>query len=79
MLKGASARVASTSLQDGATELKIGSMISYQVDGRLFDGVGVPVDIRVDPVPAFYLEYGKARDNQLESAETFLQKKVANP
>ncbi len=76
---GGSARVASTSLQDGATELKIGSMISYQVDGRLFDGVGVPVDIRVDPVPAFYLEYGKARDNQLEAAETFLQKKVANP
>jgi hypothetical protein len=69
---GGSALVVSVPLQDGASVLKIGSMISYQADGRLFDGVGVPVDVRVEPIPEFYLAYGKAQDNMLAAAQQFL-------
>lgn len=65
---GGSARVVNDTLSDGKTMVRMGSMISYQADGKLFDGVGVPVDIRVDPVPEFYLRYGLARDKALDAA-----------
>lgn len=51
----------------GATplRLRIGSMASFQADGRLFDGQGIQPDILLQPVPEFYIG---AQDNVLEEA-----------
>ena len=51
----------------GATPLtlRIGSMASFQADGRLFDGNGIRPDVVVEPVPGYYIG---ARDNVLEEA-----------
>ena len=45
--------------------LRIGSMASFQADGRLFDGQGVQPDVLLEPVPEFYVG---GRDNVLEEA-----------
>ena len=45
--------------------LRIGSMASFQADGKLFDGNGVLPDVRVEPVPEYYVG---GRDNVLEEA-----------
>lgn len=41
----------------GPTPLKllVGSMASFQPDGRLFDGNGVPPDVPVEPAPAYHV------------------------
>ncbi len=41
----------------GATPLRvrIGSMASFQADGRLFDGHGVRPDVIVEPTPEYYV------------------------
>jgi C-terminal processing protease CtpA/Prc len=41
----------------GATplRLRIGSMASFQADGRLFDGHGVHPDFVVEPTPGYYI------------------------
>ena len=51
----------------GATDLKlrIGSMASFQADGRLFDCNGVHPDIVVEPTPEYYVG---GQDNLLEEA-----------
>ena len=51
----------------GATplRLRIGSMASFQADGRLFDGQGIQPDVLLEPVPEFYIG---GRDNVLEEA-----------
>jgi len=45
--------------------LRIGSMVSYQSDGKLFDGVGVQPDVKIDAIPEYYIG---GRDNVLEDA-----------
>jgi len=74
---GGSARLVAEEIENGAITVKLGSMISYQVDGHLFDGVGVPVNVRVDPDPEFYLAYGKAKDNQLDAALHLIEEKAS--
>jgi peptidase S41-like protein len=51
----------------GATplRLRIGSMASFQADGKLFDGNGIQPDVLVEPVPEYYIG---GRDNVLEEA-----------
>ncbi len=41
----------------GATpfRVRIGSMASFQADGMLFDGNGVPPDVVVEPTPEYYI------------------------
>ena len=62
---GGSAYTQEIVLGDTPLRLRIGSMVSYQSDGRLFDGNGVLPDVRVEPVPEFYIG---GRDNTLEEA-----------
>ena len=51
----------------GATDLslRIGSMASFQADGKLFDCNGIHPDVVVEPVPEYYVG---GRDNLLEEA-----------
>ncbi|MEW6733167.1 MAG: S41 family peptidase [Acidobacteriota bacterium] len=43
--------------------LRIGSMASFQADGKLFDGNGVQPDVLVEPAPEYYIG---VHDNVLE-------------
>jgi Peptidase family S41 len=36
-------------------QLRIGTIASFQIDGQLFDGRGVPPDIVVEPAPEYYI------------------------
>ena len=45
--------------------LRIGSIASFQADGKLYDGNGVLPDVRVEPVPEYYVG---GRDHVLEEA-----------
>lgn len=45
--------------------LRIGSMASFQADGKLFDRNGIHPDVLLEPVPEYYIG---GRDNQLEEA-----------
>lgn len=65
---GGSARTQSVDIASGI-RLRIGSMISYQVDGQLFDGVGVSPDIEVQPSPGYFI--GKC-DKTLDAAVKLL-------
>jgi len=58
---------ASQEIKLGATPftLRIGSMASFQTDGKLFDGHGVQPDLLVEPVPEYFIG---GRDNALEEA-----------
>jgi hypothetical protein len=51
----------------GATpfRVRIGSMVSFQADGQLFDGNGVRPDVVVEPAPEYYVG---GHDNVLEAA-----------
>jgi len=60
---GGSAR--SVTLRLGGFSARFASMASFKPDGRLFDGNGIQPDIRVDPLPEYYIA---GRDNLLEAA-----------
>lgn len=51
----------------GATpiRLRFGSMASFQANGQLFDGKGVHPDVRLEPVPEYYMG---VQDNVLQEA-----------
>jgi len=51
----------------GATplRLRIGTMASFQSDGKLFDGNGIHPDVLLEPVPEYYIG---GHDNVLEEA-----------
>lgn len=49
----------------GPFRVNLGTMVSYQVDGKLFDGHGVQPDVRVVAVPELFMD---ERDNVLEAA-----------
>jgi len=60
---GGSAR--SVTLRLGNFSVRLASMASFKTDGRLFDGNGIQPDIRIDPLPEYYIA---GRDNLLEAA-----------
>jgi hypothetical protein len=62
---GGSAYTQEVSLGATGLQLRIGSMASFQADGKLFDGNGIRPDIAVEPVPEYYIG---GRDNVLEEA-----------
>lgn len=62
---GGSARVQAVRLGKTPFTLRIGSMVSFQANGRLFDGYGVTPDVVVEPVPEYFIG---GRDNVLEAA-----------
>lgn len=45
--------------------LRIGTMASFQADGKLFDGNGIQPDVLIEPIPEYYIG---GRDNVLEEA-----------
>ena len=67
---GGSARAKDVRLSDGF-HVRLGSMVSFQPDGRLFDGVGVVPDIEIWPSPTDFVGKG---DRVLEEAIKLLQK-----
>jgi len=71
---GGSARAQSVEIASGRIELRLGSMVSFQSDGRLFDGHGVAPDIVAWPTPETFLERGK--DNVIEQAVEFIRADV---
>lgn len=62
---GGSARVQVVRLGETPFSLRIGSMVSFQANGRLFDGFGVAPDVEVLPEPAYFVG---GTDNLLEAA-----------
>src|SRR5688500_7507027 len=62
---GGSANVNTVRLADTPVRVRLGTMVSFQADGRMFDKHGVEPDVRVEPAPAYFV--GGA-DNQLEEA-----------
>ena len=67
---GGSAHTQQVPLGQTALRLRIGSMASFQADGRLFDGNGVHPDIVVEPAPEYYIG---GMDNVLAEATKHLQ------
>ena len=63
---GGSARSQRFELPNSGIEISCASMASFRPDGRLYDGRGIEVDIRIDPDPTFFLINGT--DNVLEAA-----------
>jgi C-terminal processing protease CtpA/Prc len=68
---GGSAYTQQVALGATTLRLRIGSMVSFQADGRLFDGHGVQPDILVEPTPEYYIGRG---DNVLAEALKRLSK-----
>jgi C-terminal processing protease CtpA/Prc len=62
---GGSALALGVPLGDTPFDLRIGTMASFQADGKLFDSNGVHPDVVVEPVPEFHIG---VRDNQLAEA-----------
>jgi hypothetical protein len=70
---GGSANVNTVRLAQTPVRVRLGTMVSFQADGRMFDRHGVEPDVRVDPAPEFFI--GGA-DNQLEEAVRIIGKKT---
>jgi hypothetical protein len=62
---GGSAYSREITLGETQLVLRIGSMASFQADGKLFDGNGIHPDVLIEPVPEYYIG---GRDNVLEEA-----------
>ncbi len=62
---GGSARSQTVRLGRTHFQLRIGSMASFQADGKLFDGHGVQPDVVLDAEPDYFIG---GRDNQLAEA-----------
>ena len=69
---GGSANVNTLRLAETPVRVRLGTMVSFQADGRLFDKHGVEPDVRVEPAPEYFL--GGA-DHQLEEAVRLINKK----
>jgi hypothetical protein len=52
---GGSAFTQEVEIGDTPIRLRIGSMASFQADGRLFDGCGITPDIVVEPTPDYFI------------------------
>lgn len=62
---GGSANADTVTLGAEPLRARLGTMVSFQADGRMFDTHGVEPDVRVDPMPEFFI--GGA-DAQLQAA-----------
>lgn len=62
---GGSARSQRVDLGETPYRLRLGSMASFQANGKLFDGNGVRPDVVLEPVPEYHIG---GRDNALEEA-----------
>jgi peptidase S41-like protein len=62
---GGSAYSHEITLGETQVVLRIGTMASFQADGKLFDGNGIHPDVLVEPVPDYFIG---GRDNVLEEA-----------
>ena len=60
---GGSAR--SVTFRLGNLSARLASMASFKPDGRLYDGNGIEPNVRIDPLPEYYVG---GRDNLLEAA-----------
>ena len=69
---GGSGRSRSWDLPGSGLSVRLSTMMSYQPDGRLFDGVGVPPDVRVGRALTYHLIGG--HDAQLEAAIELLRR-----
>ena len=69
---GGSANTNTVTLGVEPLRARLGTMVSFQADGRLFDTRGVTPDVHVDPTPEFFVG---GRDNQLEEAVRVIQKR----
>ncbi len=67
---GGSARSYTETLSNSNVEVKLGSMISFQNNGLLYDLHGVDVDILLEPLPSDLIEGGT--DTQVDSAIAFI-------
>lgn len=52
---GGSAYTQEVPLGDTSLLLRIGSIVSVQADGRLFDGHGITPDVVIEPVAEYYI------------------------
>jgi len=62
---GGSAYTQQITLGETQLVLRIGSMASFQANGKLYDGNGIQPDVLVEPAPEYYIG---GRDNVLEEA-----------
>src|SRR5688500_13055356 len=68
---GGSANTNTVTLAAEPLRVRLGTMISYQSDGRPFDTHGVAPDVHVDPGPDFFVG---GEDRQLRDAVRLVQK-----
>lgn len=68
---GGSARSRTVFLKNSRLKIKMGSMISFQKNGLLFDTNGIKPDIYVEVLPEYFLKNGK--DNILQKAIDVIQ------
>jgi hypothetical protein len=72
---GGSAYTQEIALGETKLSLRIGSMASFQANGKLFDGNGVYPDVLVEPVPEYYIG---GRDNILDEAVKRIRREKTN-
>jgi C-terminal processing protease CtpA/Prc len=68
---GGSANVNTVSLGETPIRVRLGTIVSFQSSGKLFDGVGVEPDVLIEPEPDFFIG---GRDNQLDGAVSLITK-----
>lgn len=69
---GGSAYSREVTLGETQLVLRIGTMASFQANGKLFDGNGIHPDVLIEPAPEYYIG---GRDNVLEEAARRLKTK----
>jgi C-terminal processing protease CtpA/Prc len=70
---GGSALALEEKLVGTGLTVRLASMISYQADGRLFDGNGIIPDVVVEPEPGYFVGGG---DTALRQAVALIRKKA---
>jgi len=73
---GGSAFSQEVSLAETGLRLRLGSMVSFQADGKLFDGNGITPDILIVPIPEYFIG---GKDNALLAALNWIKSKKAIP
>src|SRR5262249_8736262 len=73
---GGSAFSQEGSLSETGLRLRLGSMVSFQADGKLFDGNGITPDILIVPIPEYFIG---GKDNALLAALNWIKSKKAIP
>ena len=71
---GGSGRVQTYRLRNSKIQIKLSSMVSYQSNGKLYDGNGIQPDIYIEPLPTDFI--GKT-DSVLDKALEIITEKLA--